>query len=32
MTINTLITGADRGMGYELALELGLRPIYLCWF
>lgn len=23
MTINTLITGADRGMGYELALELG---------
>lgn len=23
MTIKTLITGADRGMGYELALELG---------
>ncbi len=25
MTIKTLITGADRGMGYELALELGLK-------
>lgn len=25
MATKTLITGADRGMGYELALELGLR-------
>lgn len=29
MTIKTLITGADRGMGYELALELGLKGQYI---
>ena len=29
MTIKTLITGADRGMGYELALEIGLKGQYI---